>query len=67
MKPGASEPDHDRRTDQVIARIVSDGEAFFGGTTWRGKRAMRISVSSWQTTEEDVERVVKAADKALKD
>jgi aromatic-L-amino-acid decarboxylase len=46
---------------------VSDGEAFFGGTTWRGKRAMRISVSSWQTTEEDVERVVKAADKALKD
>ena len=46
MKPGASEEDHDRRTDQVIARIVSDGEAFFGGTTWRGRRAMRISVCS---------------------
>jgi glutamate/tyrosine decarboxylase-like PLP-dependent enzyme len=44
--PGASAGDHDRRTDEVIAAIVSTGEAFFGGTTWRGRRAMRISVCS---------------------
>ena len=64
-KPGASQEDHDRRTDQVIAKIVADGEAFFGGTTWRGRRAMRISVSSWQTTKGDVERVIKAVQTAL--
>jgi glutamate/tyrosine decarboxylase-like PLP-dependent enzyme len=58
--PKATAEDHDRRTDQVIAQIVAGGEAFFGGTTWRGRRAMRISVSSWQTTEEDVRRVVRA-------
>ena len=63
--PGATEKDHDRRTDQVIAAINSTGEAFFGGTTWRGKRAMRVSVSCWQTTESDVERTIRAAERAL--
>jgi glutamate/tyrosine decarboxylase-like PLP-dependent enzyme len=65
-RQGASESDHDRRTDQVIAAINASGEAFFGGTTWRGRRAMRISVSGWQTTDEDVERVVNAVAGALR-
>jgi glutamate/tyrosine decarboxylase-like PLP-dependent enzyme len=56
----ASDRDHDLRTDQVIAAILQTGEAFFGGTTWRGRRAMRVSVSNWQTAEEDVERAVHA-------
>ena len=64
-KAGASEADHDRRTDEVIARIDASGEAFFGGTTWRGRRAMRVSVSGWRTTDDDVERVVKAVAEAL--
>jgi glutamate/tyrosine decarboxylase-like PLP-dependent enzyme len=59
-RPGATEQDHDRRTEEVIAAICASGEAFFGGTTWRGRRAMRISVSSWQTTEDDVQRVISA-------
>jgi glutamate/tyrosine decarboxylase-like PLP-dependent enzyme len=59
-KPGASDTDHDRRTEEVIAGILASGEAFFGGTTWRGRRAMRVSVSSWLTSEEDVRRVVRA-------
>ncbi len=63
--PGASDADHDRRTNEVIAAIVASGEAFFGGTTWRGRRAMRVSVCNWQTSEEDVERVVRAAKKVL--
>jgi aromatic-L-amino-acid decarboxylase len=67
QKANATDSDHDRRTDQVIAKIVAGGEAFFGGTTWRGRRAMRISVSSWQTTEQDVQRVIEAVTKALKD
>jgi len=58
--PGATDEDHDRRTDEVIAEIQKSGEAFFGGTTWRGRRAMRVSVCNWQTSEEDVTRVVRA-------
>jgi glutamate/tyrosine decarboxylase-like PLP-dependent enzyme len=50
----------DRRTDEVIAAVLKTGEAFFGGTTWRGRRCMRVSVCNWQTTEEDVNRAVRA-------
>ena len=64
-RPAASDQDHDRRTDDVIARIVASGEAFFGGTTWRGKRCMRVSVCNWRTTESDVDRAVNAAQRAL--
>jgi glutamate/tyrosine decarboxylase-like PLP-dependent enzyme len=43
-RPGAGEADHDRRTEQVIEAINATGEAFFSGSTWRGRRVMRISV-----------------------
>jgi glutamate/tyrosine decarboxylase-like PLP-dependent enzyme len=56
---------HDHFTDEVIAAINKTGEAFFGGTTWRGKRAMRVSVCNWRTTEEDVERTIRAAEQVL--
>ncbi len=59
--------DHDRRTEEVVERIVASGEAFFQPTTWRGKRAMRISVCNWQTTQEDVKRVVRAVEGASKE
>jgi aromatic-L-amino-acid decarboxylase len=55
------------RTDDVIAAINATGEAFFSGTTWRGERAMRVSVCSWKTTDEDVERVVNAVANVLRD
>lgn len=63
--PGASEADHDRRTDEVIAAIQASGEAFFGGTTWRGRRAMRVSVCNWRTSDADITRVVSAFSKIL--
>jgi len=56
--PAATEADHDRRTEEVIARIVAAGAAFFGGTTWRGRRTMRVSVCNWQTSDEAVARAV---------
>ena len=65
-RPGATDQDHDRWTDEVIAGIVAGGEAFFGGTTWRGRRAMRISVSAWRTSAHDVERITQAVDSVLK-
>jgi aromatic-L-amino-acid decarboxylase len=64
-RPDATEPDHDRQTDKTISRIVATGEAFFGGTTWRGKRCMRVSVCNWQTDENDVERAVQAVRRVL--
>jgi glutamate/tyrosine decarboxylase-like PLP-dependent enzyme len=57
--------DDDRRTDEVMAAINATGEAFFTGTTWRGMRCMRVSVSSWRTTANDVDRAVAAAERAL--
>jgi glutamate/tyrosine decarboxylase-like PLP-dependent enzyme len=64
-RPGASEEEHDRRTEAVMAAINDSGEAFFTGTTWRGQRCMRVSVSSWRTTASDVDRAVAAAERAL--
>jgi aromatic-L-amino-acid decarboxylase len=63
LDPGGSE--HDARTDHVIEQVRAGGEAFFGGVTWRGRRAMRISVCNWRTTEADVERTIAAVRKAL--
>jgi glutamate/tyrosine decarboxylase-like PLP-dependent enzyme len=45
----------DDRTRDVIARVQQDGTCWLGGTTWHGQAAMRISVSNWSTTEEDVD------------
>jgi glutamate/tyrosine decarboxylase-like PLP-dependent enzyme len=65
-RSGASEESHDRWTDEVIRGINETGEAFFSGTTWRGRRAMRVSVVNWRTTAEDVERAVAAASTVLR-
>ena len=64
-KAGASNADHDRHNDDVIARINAGGEAFFSGTTWKGRRAMRISVTNWRTNENDVARTIAAVGAAL--
>jgi len=66
LRPGATGADHDRRTEEVTARVVSSGEALFACTTWRGLRCMRVSVSGWATTDEDVERTVRAIGAALR-
>ena len=47
-------------TREVIRRVQEDGTCWCGGTIWQGKSAMRISVSSWATTETDVERSLRA-------
>jgi glutamate/tyrosine decarboxylase-like PLP-dependent enzyme len=47
-------------TRRVIREVQADGTCWCGGTEWQGKTAMRISVSSWATTDEDVERSIEA-------
>ena len=43
-------------TNRVIKRIQEDGTCWCGGTTWQNNTAMRISVSSWKTTREDIDK-----------
>jgi glutamate/tyrosine decarboxylase-like PLP-dependent enzyme len=50
----------DDETDRVIAGVQRGGVCWMGGTTWRGRRYMRISVSNHLTTEADVDRSVQA-------
>jgi len=52
--------DDDARTRSVIEAVQRGGEAWLGGTVWRGRAAARVSVSSWATTEDDVDRLVAA-------
>ena len=65
QRSGATDKEHDVRTDAVIATINASGEAFFGGVTWNGKRAMRVSVVNWRTTDDDVARAIAAARRAI--
>jgi glutamate/tyrosine decarboxylase-like PLP-dependent enzyme len=51
-------------TRAVIARVQQDGTCWCGGTEWQGRTAMRISVSSWATTSEDVSRSLDAIRRA---
>ena len=50
----------DETTRKIIAAIQDDGTCWCGGTVWHGRAAMRISVSSWKTTEAEVERSLSA-------
>jgi glutamate/tyrosine decarboxylase-like PLP-dependent enzyme len=45
----------DEKTESVIQAVQADGTCWCGGTTWHGRRAMRISVSSFATTDRDVD------------
>ena len=49
-----------QRTAEVIAGIQAEGTCWCGGTVWQERHAMRISVSSWATTEADVDRSLAA-------
>jgi glutamate/tyrosine decarboxylase-like PLP-dependent enzyme len=53
---GAPSDAADALTRDVIARVQADGTCWLGGSTWHGMAAMRISVSSWATTADDVDR-----------
>jgi glutamate/tyrosine decarboxylase-like PLP-dependent enzyme len=48
------------QTRRTIAAIQEEGTCWCGGTVWKGRTAMRISVSNWSTTDEDVDRSLAA-------
>ena len=50
----------DAATAATLAAVQAEGTCYPSGTTWRGRRCIRISVCNWQTTEADVDRSVAA-------
>jgi len=58
--------DDDATTDRVIECVQRSGECWMGSTTWHGRRLMRISVSNWSTTDDDVRRSLESLRDAAK-
>ncbi|MFC6016288.1 pyridoxal phosphate-dependent decarboxylase family protein [Plantactinospora solaniradicis] len=52
--------DDDRTTDGVLRRVIDSGEAWLSGTTVDGRRAIRLSVTNWQTSDSDIGRALDA-------
>lgn len=59
-RDGHTPEQDDAFTDRTIQQINATGEAFFSGTTWQGRRAMRVSVVNWRTSAGDVNRAIAA-------
>lgn len=55
----------ERATDAVAARIQAEGTTWIGATTWQGERLLRVAVSNWSTSEEDVDRVIASIARAI--
>lgn len=58
LPPAGHDPD--TYNDAVVEAIQREGTAYVSGTTWRGRRLMRISVADWATDEDDVDRTLSA-------
>jgi glutamate/tyrosine decarboxylase-like PLP-dependent enzyme len=54
-----------RLTQAVVARVQDEGTCWAGGTTWHGQAALRLSISNWSTTTEDIDRSAAAILTAL--
>jgi glutamate/tyrosine decarboxylase-like PLP-dependent enzyme len=50
----------DARTDDALARVQASGRIWLSGTTWDGRKAIRVSVSNWQTGDEEIDLAVEA-------
>jgi glutamate/tyrosine decarboxylase-like PLP-dependent enzyme len=55
----------DQRTEEVVRRLLADGTAWMSGSTWHDQSVLRISVSNWSTTDNDVKRSLDAVRKAV--
>ena len=62
---GIETDDPERVTADAVERIQRDGTCWLAGTTWRGRPAIRVSISNWLTTEDDVRRSAAAIRSAV--
>jgi glutamate/tyrosine decarboxylase-like PLP-dependent enzyme len=47
--------DSDERTDEALRRVQESGDVWLSGTNWDGRRAIRVSVSNWQTGDDEID------------
>ena len=64
---GVVRAEDDERTRRVLRAVRQSGEAWMSGTTWQDRSAIRISISSWATSRDDIDRTVHAFASALDD
>jgi glutamate/tyrosine decarboxylase-like PLP-dependent enzyme len=57
----------DETTAAAVASVQASGEAWMSGTTWERRAAIRLSVSGWRTTSEDIDRTVAAFARAVRE
>jgi hypothetical protein len=61
--------DDDERTNATIDRIVQDGTCWLSGSTFKGRGVLRVSISGWSTTPEDIDRsadaIIRAAETGI--
>ena len=50
--------DNDNKTKGIIKYIQDSGECWLGGSVWQGKAVIRVSICSWMTSENDIERTI---------
>ena len=50
----------DERTEEVTRRVLADGTSWMSGSRWHDRAVLRISVSNWATTDDDVRRSLDA-------
>ncbi len=55
----------DERTQEVVRRLLADGTTWMSGSRWHGRAVLRISVSNWSTTDDDVRRSIEALRRAV--
>jgi glutamate/tyrosine decarboxylase-like PLP-dependent enzyme len=55
----------DAETDAVLRRVQDSGDVWMGGTTWDGRRAIRVSVSNWQTSDAEIDLALQSFRAAL--
>lgn len=58
---------HETQCADIVRAVQTSGDAWFGAATWQGRSGFRISVSNWATTDEDIDCLLTAIHKALKD
>jgi glutamate/tyrosine decarboxylase-like PLP-dependent enzyme len=56
----------DEQTDAALAAVQASGEVWLSGTTWNGNKAIRVSVSNWQTGDDETDLLVDAFRRAAK-
>jgi glutamate/tyrosine decarboxylase-like PLP-dependent enzyme len=57
--------DSDQRTEDALRRVQESGDVWMSGTTWDGRRAIRVSVSNWQTEDEEIDLALESFRRAV--